>query len=61
MRSIAGSVGRWLVLLVVVLVATVGTPGPAAAQTRVAVNGGAYTEVGPAGLAPMLDAEPGAR
>jgi phage shock protein E len=54
MRSIAGSLRRWLVLLVAVLAATVGTSGPAVAQTRVAVDDGAYTDVGPAGLASML-------
>ncbi len=42
---------RWaLVLLAVVAAAS----GPAAAQTRVLVDGGAYTDVTPAGLAAML-------
>lgn len=54
MRSIAAFVRRWLVPLVAVLAATIGASAPTAAQTRVAVDGGAYTDVGPGGLAPML-------
>src|SRR5712692_7710429 len=42
--------GRLVVLMTVLAVAS----GPAAAQTRGAVDGRAYTDVGPAGLASML-------
>jgi rhodanese-related sulfurtransferase len=41
---------RLVVLMTVLAVAA----GPAAAQTRVPVDGDAYTDVSPAGLAPML-------
>ncbi|SRR5581483_4831764 len=40
--------------LMILMVVVVTLSGPAAAQTRVSVEGGAYTDVTPAGLAAML-------